>query len=38
VFSVIALRQQEPDAESRPKSAHELDPELDPVQHPHNLQ
>jgi len=38
VFSVIALRQQEPDAESRPKSAHELDPELDPEQHPHNLQ
>jgi len=38
VFSVIALRQQEPDAESHPKSAHELDPELDPEQHPHNLQ
>jgi predicted enzyme related to lactoylglutathione lyase len=38
VFSMIALRQEPPDAESRPKSAHELDPELDPDQHPHNLQ
>jgi predicted enzyme related to lactoylglutathione lyase len=34
IFSVIALHQQEPDAESRPKSAAELDPELDPDQHP----
>jgi predicted enzyme related to lactoylglutathione lyase len=34
VFSMIALREQGPDAEGRPKSAHELDPELDPDQHP----
>jgi len=34
VFSMIALREHIPDAEGRPKSAHELDPELDPDQHP----
>jgi len=34
VFSMIALRQAQPDAEARPTSAAELDPELDPEQRP----
>ena len=32
-LSLIALHQEEPDPESQPRSAHELDPELDPEQH-----
>ena len=37
VFSLIALNQPEPDAVGVPRSAAELDPEMDPAQHPHDL-